>query len=158
MGTQGRTSLAGDIRTAIREAKDQYYRLVLVVGPSGAGKTGILRELAGETGAPFVNVNLELAGALEGLTGEERALRAPQILDDLLPAGAPLVLLDNLEMLFYPDLRLDPMAALKRLARHRTVVAAWTGHRTGERLSYASPGHREYRTYPTGDFLAVTLT
>ena len=45
----------------IREAGRRYHRLVLVVGVAGTGKTAALMSVAGRTGAPLVNVNLELS-------------------------------------------------------------------------------------------------
>ena len=44
---------------------------------------------------------------------------------------------------------------LQGLARHRTVVAAWNGSIEGDYMTYAVPGHPEYRRYPVRDFLVV---
>jgi hypothetical protein len=152
-------ALSDQIFKKILGVEDLYHRLVLVVAPQGGGKTGALQAVAAQTGARFVNVNLELAQRLLELTERERPLRVQRLLEELVAEGdASLVLLDNLEILFDPILRLDPLRSLQRLSRHRTIVAAWTGEVVGEdarqlALTYAEPGHPEHRRYAAGDLV-----
>ena len=142
----------------IGQAANLYYRLVLVVGPAGSGKTGALREAAARAGAPLVNVNLELSHRLLDLTGRRRALRMQPLLDEIAAgAGSDVVLLDNTELLFDPTLRQDPLRLLQSLSRHRTVAASWNGAVEDGRVRYAAPGHPEYRRYPLDDVLAVDV-
>ena len=42
----------------MRQAADCHHRLVLVVGPAGAGKTCVLEAVSKRITAPLVNVNL----------------------------------------------------------------------------------------------------
>jgi hypothetical protein len=65
------------------------------------------------------------------------------------------VLLDNLELLFDVSLRLDPLRCLQDLARDTTIVAAWNGTVTAGHLTYATPGHPEYRRYALEDLVIV---
>jgi len=51
---------ADNLRQAIRQASDLYYRLVLLAGPQGTGKTSVLQALAKENQYPLINVNLQL--------------------------------------------------------------------------------------------------
>ena len=44
-------------------AAELYHRLILVVAPGGGGKSAALRSVAARTGAPVVNLNLELSAA-----------------------------------------------------------------------------------------------
>lgn len=46
------------IKRFIKAAEGLYYRLVLLVGETGSGKTGILRDVAEELGAEVININL----------------------------------------------------------------------------------------------------
>jgi hypothetical protein len=114
------------------------------------------------------------------LTERQRALQVPRLLDELaLQAGGETILLDNLEILFEVALKQDPLRLLQGLSRNRTVVAGWNGsietvspgvkwdllntpqgRQPGMAtikgyLTYAVPGHPEYRKYPVRDFLVV---
>lgn len=145
--------LAQRITDLLPLAPRQYYRLILAVGPAGAGKTQALQALSAQHGFPYLDVNLELGRRLLHLTGRDRALRAPQELAALIPPGSNTTLLDNLELLFDPALQLDPLVALQRLSRNTTIVATWNGAISDGKLRYAAPGHPEYRQYQLVDVL-----
>ena len=140
----------------IGHARSLYHRLVLVVGEAGAGKTAALRAAAERTGAPLVNVNLELSRRLLDLTERQRALRVRPILDRIVAErGSDVVLLDNLELLFDAALRQHPLRLLQDLSRSRVVAAAWNGSLEGGHVRHAVPGHPEHRRYPLDGVLAV---
>lgn len=139
------------------DAAGLYHRLVLAVGPARSGKTEALTELATANGWPRINVNLRLAERLLDLTQKQRAVRMPGILDDVVRAeAADTVLLDNLEMLFAVELSQDPLRLLQGLSRNRTIVASWPGSFDGRTLTYAEPGHREFRKYPSPQAVVVS--
>ncbi|MDN5347180.1 MAG: hypothetical protein PWP65_744 [Clostridia bacterium] len=125
------------ILKAIDQVAASYHQLVLVVAPSGAGKTAALQEVTGRRGHPYVNVNLELSRAMLELTQVQRCLHASRLIEEIVAkAGGSCILLDNLELLFDISLKQDPLRLLQQLSRHRTVVAAWNGvikeaHRLG---------------------------
>jgi hypothetical protein len=144
----------------IEQARDLYHRLVLLVGPAGAGKTIVLIHLSKKAGIPYVNVNLEMSRRMLELTEKQRALRVGTVLGEIVDAaGGDTVILDNIELLFDQSLQQDPLRLLKELSRKRTVVASWNGSITESGLSYAVPGHPEYRRYAKSDidFLHVTI-
>jgi hypothetical protein len=148
-----------ELMQKIEAARDLYHRLVLLVAPAGAGKTAVLLQLGGKTGVPCVNVNLELSRRMLEMTGKQRALRVGAVLGEIVDAtvGDP-VILDNIELLFDCSLQQDPLRVLKDLSRNRTVVASWNGLIGDDELTYAEPGHPEYRRYARSDidFLHVT--
>ncbi len=148
--------LVADILSDIEAAPNLYYRLILVVGPGGSGKTATLRAVAAHAHAPVLNLNLELSRRLLDLTARQRLLTVPRMLDDLIGGDRPLVLLDNTELLFDPTLKQDPLALLQRASRNRTIVVAWNGTLENRYLSYAEPDHPEYRRYPK-DSLVIAL-
>jgi hypothetical protein len=151
------TPLVEQIIARIDQVTGLYHRLILVVAPSGAGKTSVLRQVSGRTGFPYINVNLELSRRLLELTERQRALQAPRLLSDIaLKNSDRAVLLDNLEVLFDVSLKQDPLRCLQGLGRQITVVASWTGTHGSSYLTYATPEHPEYRRYPAGDLLIVS--
>ena len=152
-------TLSQQVANRLEQAVVLYYRLVLVVGPAGTGKTAALREVSQAKGFPLLNVNLELSRRLLQLAEKQRALRCAQILGEIVDqADDQTVLLDNLEMICDPSLRQDPLRLLQRLSRNRTVVATWNGEIEGGYLTYATPGHPEYRRYPVSDLLVLAAS
>jgi hypothetical protein len=125
-----------------------YYRLALVVGKAGSGKTALLRELSTRTGHPLINVNLQISERLLDYTIAERPRLVPRFLGDIVhEASSRVVLLDNLELLFDATLSLNPLQMLQSLSRNTTLVAAWSGTCSNRVLTYAEVGHPEERHY-----------
>lgn len=150
--------LAHHIQAALNTLDGCYYRLVLVVGPAGSGKTSALQALAQQNGWPRLNVNLRLAECLLELTLKQRSVQAAERLATIIAdTAAEAVLLDSLELLFAVDLMLNPLRLLQSLSRNRTIIAAWPGRFTGETLSYAEPGHPEARREFRPDARIITV-
>ena len=148
--------LADQVIRKIGQAAELYHRLVMLVAPSGSGKTAALQDVQARTAAPLVNVNLELSRRMLDLTERQRALQLPRLLSEIAGSAATeVVLLDNIEVLFDVLLKQDPLRLLQGLSRNKTVVAAWSGSIDGEHMIYATPDHPEYRRYPVRDFLVV---
>lgn len=149
--------LSYQIAEQIDKAKELYNCLVIVVGPPRSGKTSALNDLHDAHGWPLVNVNLALAAQLIELSAKQRALRVARIVYDIVQEHmGDTVLLDNLEMLFHPDLRQDPLRLLHSLSRNRTIIASWRGALVGSSLTYAAPDHPEFRRFE--DLQAIVVT
>lgn len=149
--------LADQVIRKVKQAAELYHRLMLVVAPAGAGKTTALQDVRDRTGAPLVNVNLELSRRMLDLTERQRALHLPRLLREIVGNGdEEMILLDNIEVIFDVGLKQDPLRLLQGLSRNKTVVAAWNGTIVEDSLTYAVPAHAEYRRYPMRDFLAAS--
>ena len=152
-----RKQFSEEIRDHVGHAEGLYHRLVLVVGPPRAGKTKALQAVADSTGAPLVNVNLELSRRMLDLTDRQRPLKVQALLDAVLAeAASDLVLLDNTEMLFDVSLKQDPLRLLQGLSRRRTIAAAWSGSLQDNHILYAVPGHPEHRRHPIDGTLVAS--
>ena len=68
-----------------------------------------------------------------------------------------MVLCDNPELLFASELGLDPLRLLRQAARRKKVIAAWSGSFESFTLTYAEPGHDEYRNYSHADIRDITF-
>jgi len=149
--------LANQIISKVNQASGMYHRLILVVAPSGCGKTAALQEVARCINVGRINVNLELSRRLLDLTERQRSLQVPRLLGEIVKGnGDQVVLLDNIEILFDVSLKLDPLRLLQGISRNKMVVAAWNGSIANAYLTYATPDHPEYRRYPARDLLVVS--
>lgn len=149
-------SLSQQIIQKLEQARTLYYRLVLVVASSGAGKTRVLQDVSNHLDLPIINMNLLLSERLLDLTKRQRALHVPYILKDMISEiDSDVILLDNIEMLFDVSLKQDPLRLLQNLSRNKTIVATWNGRIDENHLIYAEPGHVEYKRYPLADSLVV---
>lgn len=143
---------------ATKDMQSMYNRLVLLVAPTGFGKTQALREFCEVSGTPAINVNLELSRRMLELTERQRTLRLPVLFSEMLKEGqSDVVALDNLEILFDKDLQQDPLRLLQSVSRNRSVVATWNGTATGRKFTYAEVGHPEYRSYELDDVMIVSM-
>jgi hypothetical protein len=71
----------------------------------------------------------------------------------------PHPLLVEIEILFAPQLALDPLALLRRLARHRAPrVAAWPGPLENGRAKFSEPSRPDYYDRPVDDVLILRAT
>lgn len=146
------------IDEAIKQAANQYYRLVLLVGRSGSGKTGLLQSVSKEKGYPLVNVNLSISQKMLELTKGQRSKRVERLFKELLDGlEGDVVLLDNLELLFEPTLEIDPLRLLQMRSRNRTLVVSWNGTFENDALNYAESGHPEYQSYRQVDALVIPM-
>ena len=152
--------LADSLLAHVHAAAEAYYRLVVLVGPRRSGKVRVLRRVAERSGGRLLNLNLELSRRLLDLelTTEQRALRLPRVLDDLLGEHGSPVLLYHIELLFDPAFQQDTLRLVKHLSRRRTIVCAWNGEVEGGFLIYGERGHHEYQRHETGELTLVEAT
>jgi hypothetical protein len=149
--------LADRVIQRIDEAGELYYRLALLVAPSGAGKTQALRVVADRLGVSVINLNLELSREMLELTERQRVLQFPRLLSEVVnKSNAEVILLDNIEIIFDISLKQDPLRLLQALSRNKVVVAVWNGSVINGQLIYGSPDHAEYKRYPVRDFLVIS--
>ena len=129
----------------IRSTKDAYHKLTVLVGGPGAGKTVVLNQVAKELDLPVINLNLHLSQRLLSKSRQQMALHsadlATEVVDDHYTNG---LCLDNTELLFDANLKLDPLAWLEDLSRNRLIVATWNGSLQGNELRFGNVGHPDH--------------
>ncbi len=152
-------ALADRVIEKIGSVAGAYHQLVILVGPCRSGKTPCLQRVHERTGFPLININLELSQKLLQCPLQQRAFEVSGLAGDIVAGkGARCVLLDNIEILFHPDLAIDPLRLLQKLSRNRTIVATWNGVLDGRQLVYAEPGHPEYKRWPVDDLAIIPIT
>jgi len=148
---------------ALRITANDRHKLVILLGGFSAGKTRLLKGLAPEIGAEYVNLNLQLA---------ERLLAVPQsryrdgvtvhrlvdeLCDALSPDGRPLFI-DNVELLFSPEVgKINPVDTFKRIARQRQIVLALPAKRQGNNAVYSTLGREDYMSIPLETYPVIEL-
>lgn len=123
-----------------------YGPLLVLVGPSGSGKTSLLLRLTEQHSGVYHNVNLELASTLPDGPPTQSIPGILHNIADNIP-GKDILFLDHIELLFTPSLQLDVLRLLWDLSRVSPIVVAWPGEYKGNKLTYAQPGHPEFREY-----------
>jgi ATPase family associated with various cellular activities (AAA) len=152
------TEAATKLEQAIQQAASQYFRLVVLAGVPGSGKTAALQSLAQKLGCQLVHVNLELSKRLLELTRTQRSRQVERLLKEVIAAvSGDVVLLDNLEILFYTGLEVEPLRLLQVMSRNRTIVASWNGSFQGGTLTYAEPGHPEFIQFKPTDAVVIPI-
>lgn len=132
------------LQSAVKSIKSSRVRLILLVAPSGKGKTQVLRKYATENGLPLLSLGLLITKAIQsGLQPEKLIGYLHQEMESL----GKVVLLDNLEVLFQPDLKLQVLQLLKLLSKERTIIAAFPGRVIDGSLVYAEASHPEYKVF-----------
>lgn len=135
-----------------------YYKLILLVADPETKYLIDYDRLANRTKSKPINVNLELSQSMLALTSRQRALKVASLLGTIITAAPhDTVLLTHIHILFDPVLRQDPLRLLQNLSRHKTIIAVWEGQIQGRYLTYAKPGHAEYRRYPTRELIVISL-
>lgn len=138
-------------------ARSHVEQLLVVGGGSWQARSGVLQATAAAYGLGYIAIGRPFAQTLLGQPPRERAMAAMELLANLgTPNGSGLAL-DHIEILFDPELRLDPLRAVQVLSCRQPVLLSWPGQLTPERLSYARPDHPEYHTYLINDLLTYSL-
>lgn len=147
------------LQSSIKQVIHLYHQLILLVGPISSGKSRIILNAANEEGSTPINVSLELTKEMLDLTEKKRILKVSSILDTIIRERFNnVIFLDNIEVLFDVSLKQDPLRLLQGLSRNRIIVAAWNGLIEKNYLTYAEPGHQEYRRYPLDGLQIIDVT
>jgi len=151
-------TLQDALRDRIEHAPQQYHRLIIVLNPNIQAIDFDIKDLVNQLGSGYINLGLELSQMLLDLTERQRALKLPQLVDQIINRfDGNSVLLDHIEILFEPELRQDPLRLLQGLSRNKIIIVMWNGLITKGYLTYAVPEHPEYRRYPIGDLNIISL-
>jgi hypothetical protein len=132
------------LQNTVTSIKSSRERLILLVATSGKGKTQVIRKYAVANDLPLLSLGLLLTKAIQtGLQAEKMLGFLHQELEDL----GEVVLLDNLEVFFQPDLKLHVIQLLKLLSKERTLIVAFPGRVIDGSLVYAEASHPEYKVF-----------
>ena len=142
----------------IRNTRGAYYKLTIIVGPSNAGKTRLLREAAAQLQLPCINLNLLVSQRLLNQTRRQRSLNAGdaamEVVDEHLQSG---LCIDNTELLFDSALRLNPLTFLQDISRNRFIIASWNGAIAEGALRFGYTGHPDFFSQAVSGYPVVSV-
>lgn len=109
-----------NIQTRINELKGKQYKLLLVIGNPGSGKSKLVREYSEETGIPIVDLDMVFMHTpVDSLMKEMKNF--------IKTYHQKVLLLDNKKILYAKDSGIDLLAFLKEVSKDIIVVATWNG-------------------------------
>lgn len=139
-------------------AESPRHRCLLLVHPTIDMLEKAAAELRESYGWPRLSIGAELAAALLSAPPSQRPRLAQRWMEDRLSQMAPgPVLCTEIDLLFHPDLRLDPLTLLRHASRVTRVIATWPGSYVDDVLSYAVPEHAHYRVFRQPEALVLAL-
>jgi predicted ribonuclease YlaK len=151
------------ILDALRLVASDRHKVVLLLGEFGAGKTALMKRLAPEAGATYVNLNLQLTERLLSVPRSQYddGVTVPRLVDELCdelsPDGRPLFI-DNVELLFSPEVgRINPVDTFKKVARQRPILLALPARRHGGAVEYSVLGRKDHMSMPLEECIAIDI-
>jgi hypothetical protein len=125
-----------------------YYPCLLIAHPATSRLWSAADGLASAYGWPRLPVGKALSGALLCETPSRYAVASQRWLNEqatLLSPGPSLF--TDIDLLFEPELGLDPLALLRQASRVCTLLVMWPGGVDAGVVTYAVPGHLRYRAW-----------
>ena len=132
--------------------------LLVVVHEDPARVNALVHEEAEERGWPFVSLNADLAPALLDVRPADRSRATDAFMRTQLGDGgnSPMVI-SEIDLLFTPELGIDPLRLLTTAGQQCPIVVGWPGTWDGRILTYAIPEHGHYRHWQSPAATVRTL-
>jgi hypothetical protein len=125
-----------------------YHSCLLLVHPDIRRLEDAASELVSLYGWPRLSIGRDLSAALLAEPSANYSYAARQWLETKLSQIAPgPVLCTEIDLLFEPALKLDPLGLLRQASRVTKLVVTWPGNYLDGTLSYAVPAHCHSRTW-----------
>ncbi len=129
-------------------AAQPFHPCCLLVHPSTAHLRDLGHALAEHYGWPRVSlIDLLVEPLIDAPVGRRPSLARDEVLAAATHHAPGPVLLTDINLLFEPSLRLDPLRLFLDASRQARLIAAWPGAWSNSALAYAEPAHAHYRVW-----------
>ena len=133
------------IREKIAEVASRRHKLIIICSNGNQAK---IQDLISRIEAPQINLSLHLSKELLEVPIGRRPLVVSGKVQDLVNTyQEEFICLYNIELLFHPDLKINPLQLLENISRYKGLVVAWNGQYKDGILTYGILGHPEYQAY-----------
>jgi hypothetical protein len=130
------------IKQSIETIRNSYYKQIYVYDYKYGDSVKVYAEAEC---IPYINVNLELSEKLLVIPGMKRKYYVTEFLQEIIIAKEEeIVCLDFLELLFSPELAINPFQLIRDISKNKVLILSWRGNIEGNVLIHAEPGHPEY--------------
>lgn len=146
--------IARDAMNLLASTSVSSGKPVLLVGDE-ADRRSVMDVIQEISGATPINLNIELSQAL--VNSEASVIDIAAIIWALVPSS-PILLIDRIQLLTLPQLRVNALDVLCRVARRRVLCASWPGRLEHSRLRYADPDHPEHLDEDASRALVIDMS
>ena len=132
-------------RHFVSQIQELPQPLVIIAGARKTGKTPLAKALATQGLGTYINLSLLLSRYLATDPDADDNLTAStmvRLLRDISPTGPMIV--DNIEAVFQPELRLSPLRWFRQIARDMPLVVVWPGAVVEGEFRYSMPNRPDY--------------
>ncbi|CEO87395.1 BREX-3 system P-loop-containing protein BrxF [Syntrophaceticus schinkii] len=151
-------AVINEFKKSVLTLPDMYYKLLLLVGSSGAGKTAIIKKICIDNKYRYVNFNHALSKKLKDIPIGDRCYSIHDCIDEIAEDNvSDFLVFDNIEIIFSKHLQIEPLRTLKNIAKYRNIIAAWSGSIKDGYLTYAEPWHDDYVRYSLSDLECIYI-
>jgi hypothetical protein len=107
----------------------------------------------------WINIGSKLSEAMLGVPEKERSYIVMEQLRTLVSdAPGTKLVLDQIDILFFPDFQLDVLKLLTQLDRNKRVIAIWPGSYQANKLRYSEPEYADYHEYDLQQYDVLCIT
>lgn len=148
--------LVNRIKVDLEQAEKQRHKLIILL--CAGEKKKIVYEAMEQLSIPQINLNLNLSEQLKDIVIARRTRIVSQVVKQIIQdKNSTYVCFDNIELLFSPDLKQDPVRLFESASGNTTLIVLWPGDYKNDSLTYATVDHCEYYESDTYKGLIITL-
>ena len=141
------------IKQNIDIVRMSYYKQIYVHDYKYGDSVKVFSEIKN---IPYINVNIELSEKLIAISQSKRKYYVTEFLQEIIMGREEqIICLDYFELLFHPELAVNPFQLLRDISRNKTLVISWRGNIEGDVLVHAEPGHPEYKRQAVEDAIII---
>ena len=136
--------------------KKKKYRLLLIIGKPGSGKSKYLQNYSKQVGIPILDLDFILGKELpDGRDADYVYDFLNGFLDTYKPEQ---VLIDKKAILYNKDTKIDLLDFLKQLSLKKTVIATWNGYtENGKLIHVCDKLQKDFEYDISDDFAYIEL-
>ena len=135
-----------EIQTKLEALKNAKYKLLLIVGQPGTGKSKLIHQYSDETGTPILDLNPIFGEEVpEGSDSQYIHDFMKQFLSTYKPE---VLLLDNKRVIYSKNSNIDLLSFLKEISQNKIVIATWNGMITDGNLVHIRSKVDQDLVYP----------